>query len=391
LKKHFLKKVIGKIHLWLGLASGLVVFIMATTACFWVFQQEIRDMTETYRQVEARNLPMIPPSQVYGIAAAEIPGRHIHSVNYGSGSEALEVLFYEPDPEFYQALFLDPYSGEVLHHKDFEADFFHFMLDGHMYLWLPHEIGKQVTGYATLIFVVMLISGIILWWPKNKKALPQRLKMQWKPTTRWKRKNYDLHNILGFYASAIALVIAITGLVWSFTWVESGLHTMLGGEKSTTFTWPENTVAQAANVSSENPPIDRLWQQMEAEYPEVSAIEMHYPPAENYSIYVYVRYSKDTYWDSEYLYFDNQSLQEIKPEHMYGRLAEASVADKFRLMNYDIHVGAIGGLAGKILAFFTSLIVASLPVTGCMIWWGRHKKDKQKKEKKAKAKQLQRI
>jgi uncharacterized iron-regulated membrane protein len=43
-------------------------------------------------------------------------------------------------------------------------------------------------------------------------------------------------------------------------------------------------------------------------------------------------------------------------------------------MNYDIHVGAILGFPGKVLAFLASLIAASLPVTGFMIWWGRRKK-----------------
>ncbi|WP_276131846.1 PepSY domain-containing protein [Polluticoccus soli] len=46
-------------------------------------------------------------------------------------------------------------------------------------------------------------------------------------------------------------------------------------------------------------------------------------------------------------------------------------------MNYDIHVGAVLGLPGKMLAFFASLIIASLPITGTLIWWGRRKKSKQ--------------
>ncbi len=45
-------------------------------------------------------------------------------------------------------------------------------------------------------------------------------------------------------------------------------------------------------------------------------------------------------------------------------------------MNYDIHVGAVLGLPGKIMAFFASLIAASLPVTGFYVWCGRKKKKK---------------
>jgi len=63
-----------------------------------------------------------------------------------------------------------------------------------------------------------------------------------------------------------------------------------------------------------------------------------------------------------------------------GAFRDASVPDKIKRMNYDIHVGAVLGLPGKILAFFASLIAASLPVTGFYIWWGRRKKKVEKPE-----------
>lgn len=53
-------------------------------------------------------------------------------------------------------------------------------------------------------------------------------------------------------------------------------------------------------------------------------------------------------------------------------------------MNYDIHVGAIGGIEGKIIAFLSSLIVGSLPITGTMIWWGRRKSSSPKSGSKTK-------
>ncbi len=59
-----------------------------------------------------------------------------------------------------------------------------------------------------------------------------------------------------------------------------------------------------------------------------------------------------------------------------GTFKDAKLADKIVRMNYDIHVGAVLGIPGKLLAFFGSLIAASLPVTGFIIWWGRRKKTK---------------
>ncbi|XFE76268.1 PepSY-associated TM helix domain-containing protein [Algoriphagus halophilus] len=69
-------------------------------------------------------------------------------------------------------------------------------------------------------------------------------------------------------------------------------------------------------------------------------------------------------------------MEELPVDHFYNRLEEATFAQKVMRLNYDVHVGAIAGLPGKVLAFCLSAIIASLPVTGFLIWWGRKKKSK---------------
>lgn len=65
-----------------------------------------------------------------------------------------------------------------------------------------------------------------------------------------------------------------------------------------------------------------------------------------------------------------------------GKYSEANLGQLLRRMNYDIHTGAILGLPGKILAFLASLVCATLPVTGFVIWWGRRKKGNKKTGRK---------
>ncbi|MTI88444.1 MAG: PepSY domain-containing protein [Balneolaceae bacterium] len=371
------KKIAGKVHLWLGIPTGLVVFIVAITGCLYCFQEEIGWLYDDYKTVEAQDQAFISPSEVHKIGEEAIPGKHIHSVIYGDKTDALEVVYYEAEPEFYHMVYLNPYNGDVIKVVNMEAGFFHFVLEGHIYLWMG-EFGKTIVSYSTLIFLVILISGLILWWPRNRKAAKKRLKLSWTDRTKWKRRNYDLHNVLGFYASTIALLIAITGLVYAFSWFSEGLYGITGGESSPTFVWPQNVSATADKAELDAPAIDLIWQQMVKEYPDVSTIEMHYPVGEGYTVYAYMRYSEGTYWDTDSRYFDSRTLEEIVPGHIWGKLETASTADMIRRMNYDIHVGAIGGIAGKIIVFLSSLIVGSLPVTGITIWWGRRKKKTKK-------------
>lgn len=371
--KKSLKYYIGKLHLWLGLPTGLVVFIVAITGCIYCFQDEIKALYEVDTTVELQETPVLPPSKAQDIALDILPGRTIHGIAYGEKNEAIEVVFYEAEPEFYQTLYLNPYSGELIYHENVLKGFFPFILDGHMNLWMG-EFGRKIVSYSTLIFLFILISGLFLWFPRKRKNAGKRFKFQWKDRTKWKRKNYDLHNILGFYASAIALIIAATGLVMAFNWFQEGVYRVAGGDRQYSgFEHPVNisTSSDTDLINEDAEPIDIIWSRLMQEYPDAYEVEMHIPPADGYAIYAHMRFSGGTYWDADYRYFDSQSLEEIKSDSPYGTLEEASVADLLRVMNYDIHVGAIGGIAGKIIVFFSSLIVGSLPVTGFIIWWGR--------------------
>lgn len=382
-----IKKYIRKIHLYLGLTTGLVVFIVAITGCVYCFQEEINYLFDDYKYVEPQEASFILPSEVQNIAEEIRPGRHVHGVVYGDKNEALEVVYYEADPEFYQKAYINPYNGELIKVVDMESGFFHFILNGHMNLWMG-EFGNKIVSYSTLIFLISLISGLILWWPRSKKASGKRMKFKWGKRTRWKRKNYDLHNVLGFYASSIALVIVLTGLVMAFNWFADGVYTATGGEKTPMFSFPEN-VSDSTRSEAAAEPIDVIWKKMNSEYPEATSLEMHYPPTDNHTIYAYVKFSEGTHWNADYRYFDSRTLEEVEPGHVYGDLEEASTADMIQRMNYDIHVGAIGGIAGKIIVFLSSLIVGSLPVTGTIIWWGRRKRNMRKvKSSEAKRREI---
>lgn len=368
------KKLIHTLHLWLGLTSGLVVFIISITGCLYAFQEEIGNATEPFRFVEARQVAMLPPSKLKDIARQALPGKHIHAVLYGDAGKAAQAIFYQFDPEYYYLVYLNPYTGEVLRVKDMERDFFHLVLDGHFYLWLPPAIGKPVVATTTLIFVLMLISGIVLWWPKNKTAAKQRFWFKWKEGMQWKRKNYDLHNVLGFYSSWVVIILALTGLIWGFEWFNNSVYRLAGGTKSTLFQEAISARKPALALTNQAPAIDRIWQRMRAENPTAKTLEVHVPDTDSSAISVNINTEAGTYWKTDYRYFDQYTLKELTVGHVYGRFNDAQFADKLIRMNYDIHVGAIGGLAGKILACCVSLIAASLPVTGFLIWRGRRRK-----------------
>ena len=88
-----IKKFVLKIHELLGLATGVVVFIVSITGCCWVFKEEIQSLYLKEQQVEVRQAPMITPTAAKMAAQAVFPDKHIHGTRYGESGEAVEVIF----------------------------------------------------------------------------------------------------------------------------------------------------------------------------------------------------------------------------------------------------------------------------------------------------------
>jgi len=374
--KQRFKKIVLTIHLWLGLITGLVVIIISLTGAIYCFAPELQNATQSYRSVAPQQLPTLPPSQLKTIAEKQVPGKPAQYVYYGPPNRAAYVLFYG-EGGYYYSVFINPYNGQVLRVKNMRKDFFNIVLYLHISLLIPY--GDQIVHWSTLIFLLMLISGLILWWPRNKAARKQRFAVKWGASP--KRLNYDLHNVLGFYATWITLFIAITGLIWSFSWFAKGVYTITGQRHSiikeaaplsdTTLVKPGAAVAA----------IDKVWQGLRADMGHAYvAGGIQLPQTASAPIGLRVMPEEDTYYTSDMRYFDQYTAREFPGSWGgWGRYADAhTVADKIRRMNYDIHVGAIGGWPGRIAVFFAALIAASLPITGLMIWLNKRKGRKKK-------------
>src|SRR5690606_14429963 len=218
---------------------------------FYAFQQEIKDAMEPWRFVEAQSTMFVPPSQLLDTAAKYMPHAKPTGLTYASerGAAAVGYSGMENGKRTFSVVFMNPYTAAFLKKQQTlggdEFDFFRFIIDGHRALWLPYPIGRPIVGIATLVFLVLLITGIVMWWPKKWKraARNKSFKIRWNAS--FKRVNYDLHNVLGFYSLLLALALAITGLVYSFTWFEKALYfAASGGETKQGHHHPHSDLSQ---------------------------------------------------------------------------------------------------------------------------------------------------
>lgn len=368
-----MRKIFQFIHQWLGLVSGLLVFVIALTGALYAFQEEISALGDHHR-VEEQQGALMPPSQLSEIAVAALPGKELHGIQYNGRQQAAQAIFYSFRPDYYFIIYINPYTGEVKKVKDMNKDFFRWIMKGHFYLWLPPQIGQPLVASATLVFVVILLSGIVLWIPKSRKALKNRVWFRWTKGTRWPRVNFDLHVVGGVYVTVFALIFALTGLVWGFQWFAKGAYQLAGGKKSIVYEEVYSAAGATDTITHAMAPIDRVWLLMQKEYPEAASIEVHPAHSDSATIAAHANQKDGKYWKTDYRYFNQHTLKEVNINMIYGRFGDAQFADKLFRMNYEIHTGAILGLPGKIFAFLMSLFIASLPVTGAVVWWRKRRR-----------------
>ena len=382
------RKINNWLHLWLGLASGIIVFIVCVTGCIWVFNEEITGLMEPETRVERQDKPVIMPSQLMKIGNTLYPDVKVSYANYQQGRAINLGLGERRGPNI--TLKINPYTGEVISkevHKKGETNFFRWVLNGHRFLWMPFEIGRPIVNYGTLIFVILLITGLVWWYPKKwtKSTRDKSFKIKWDGS--FKRVNLDLHNVLGFYSLLFLLAIAMTGMVYGIKWYSEGLYWVTSGGDSLPGRDREanSDSLMAHKFYTPQQAIDKAWTTVIAKHPKSEGFYYSFPDTAKAksAIFVTIYPNSGQFYNNQSYTFDQHTLKELPRDKVYGATYDgAPFGTKLRKMNYDIHVGSILGFPGKVLAFLSSLIGASLPVTGFLVWWGkRNKKDKKKTPK----------
>src|SRR5688500_19895266 len=92
-----LKKLVVRIHLWLGLTTGLVIFIIALTGAVYCFAPELQKFTQRYTVVREQDKSFLPPSQIKRIAEKQLPGKSLLRIYYGAKNQSVVVWFSKTD------------------------------------------------------------------------------------------------------------------------------------------------------------------------------------------------------------------------------------------------------------------------------------------------------
>ncbi len=371
------RKICRNLHRWIGLLVSPVIVVVSLTGALLVFEDEIRSLGSC-QFAETRDSAFLPPSVLERIARQSIAAPDSAwqaRVDYrGTGLSAAVILFGRGS--LYN-VYLNPCTGEVLKTADQSRDFFRIVKSGHRTLWLG-KTGKTIVGVAVFLFVPVLLTGLVLWFPHRPGLQTLRGRLLIRRGTSAAKRVYDLHNVPGFYLLPFALLLALSGLLIAFPG--------LGGPAPGAFHSPGRTPQPESAVpgtwfrQTDAPfqPQDSVAAMLFASSPRGRelALSLLVPTSGNAPIWAIVNPGADgtvegaeTRFRREFRYFDRHTLRELPVSRPENRpFPEASGREKLLRMNYDLHTGRIGSIYTKLLAFAASLVCASLPVTGFLLW-----------------------
>lgn len=226
-----MKKILKELHIWLSMPLGIVISVICFSGAMLVFEKEITEKVQReYYFVDKVSSDALSASEVEAMIEPTLDeGVEIRAVEVSDDPErCYKVNLSEPKRA---AVFVDQYSGEIKGQPE-RLPFFRIMFRLHRWLMdsRPQDggvfWGKMIVGVSTLLMVIITITGVLIWIPKNIKTLKTRLVINVRKG--WRRFCYDLHVAGGIYVALLLLVMALTGLTWSFEWYREGFNYLFG-------------------------------------------------------------------------------------------------------------------------------------------------------------------
>ncbi|MBC9909938.1 PepSY-associated TM helix domain-containing protein [Chitinophaga varians] len=369
-KKSWLARLNSWLHLWLGISSGIIVVIVALTGTLFVFCDDIIDaLAGKALHVEVIKEKKLTPETLVAVFHQEHPDLKAFSFQaYKDPSRSSRIGAADKDGHF-NFTWIDPYTGKCL---TTSGAYYFFYVVAHVHSGeMPFgKTGNLIVQIATWIFLIELVTGLILWWPVKwtPATRQQSFRIKWKASFR--RVNYDLHNVPGFYSLLPALMLTVTGLIIVNDTVKRSTHQLLGSQPDAFKMMRKKALPfdSARPFVALHTILDDLLQAPDAEQvrlsiPKDSATTLFAMSGRELGLKAL---------DGRMMMIDRYSGREMTfPSVIHRSLAVDG-------MNMNLHIGFWAGWLGKILTAIAGLICATLPVTGFLIWWGRRNKKKKR-------------
>ncbi|MGH7846395.1 MAG: PepSY domain-containing protein, partial [Candidatus Binatia bacterium] len=277
------------------------------------------------------------------------------------------------------AVYVNPYNGAVLGKESKLRDWFHDVTDWHRWLGRGGEgraTARAITGACNLAFFWLAITGVYLWWPRSWHWRGLKPSLLFNLRLRGKARDWNWHNVIGFWSSGVLMVLTFTAAVMSYQWANDLLYTLTGSEPppraqaSSPMTQPQRRRGAGAEARERKPlaSFDAFLARAEQQAPGWIMVMMRLPPRGDGPVTLLIQEPTAPHLFARSQLALNRSSAEIVKWEPY---AAASLGRKLRIWARGLHTGEALGFAGQTVAGLASLGGCFLVWTGFAMAWRR--------------------
>ncbi len=227
-----LRPVIFWLHLVAGVVAGVIIAIMSFTGVALAFEKEIiawaeRDVRRVSPPADAKRLPL---DDLLARVREQQPDARPSGITVSADPAAAVLVSLGRT----NALHVNPYTGAVQPQGAAGLrEFMHVMIDWHRFLGTHGEsrpTGKAITGACNVAFLVLALTGLFLWWPRNWTNAAVRAVALMNFKLRGKARDFNWHNAIGLWCAPVLIVLTVTAMPISYRWATELIYKMTGTE-----------------------------------------------------------------------------------------------------------------------------------------------------------------
>lgn len=271
-------------------------------------------------------------------------------------------------------VFVDPYTGTITGESNKAVrGAMSTLREWHRYLAMSGDqrpIGKALTGAANLIFVLLAISGLYIWLPRILTWKRVKPVIWFRGGLRGKPRNFNWHNVIGFWTSLALVVFTLTATVMSYQWANDLLYTLTGNEAPSSQSRPPGGTQKEERHYAYPENLNALWLSAEQQSPTWKSISLRLPIENNSAAFTI---DEGIYWNifgRSSLTLDATTAAVSKWDPYSQRNGGQQLRSWFRFL----HTGESLGLTGQIIGLIACIGGAFLVWTGFSLSFRRFAK-----------------
>ena len=356
------REVWFQLHWFVGITAGTLLAVIGLTGAILAFEDEIvESINPGVFAVPVQAQPRLEPEQILRAARQAHPGERVASLSFAAQPGSTVGVRFAPPPGERRGpeIHIHPYDGSVLPAVR-GAAFFEFVDALHRWLLLPRAPGRIVLGILALCLVGLALSGLYLRWPRKKDW---RSWLTFNTSLRGRSFLWALHAIAGTWALVAYLVVAGTGLYWSFDIVRGALQDWAGAPMAQP---REGRSAPAPRGAGGLAP---AWNTFVSTAPGWSSATIRLPERAS-GAYQLTWLAQDAPHDRARNRMTVGGDGAVRQDE---RHADKSVGQRALTTIRPLHTGTYFGLPGRIVMMLASLALPGFAITGWMLYLGRRR------------------